>query len=86
MYSNSIRRWLPASILLWTSFAIPVAAQQEYPEQSGQDWQESHVAETLSKAKAGNGAAQFELSLIYRSAAGVDKDLAEAPIRCMAAY
>lgn len=78
MYSNSIRRWLAASILLWTSFAISVAAQQESPEQSAQDWQKSHVAETLSKAKAGDGAAQFELSLVYRSGAGVDKDLAEA--------
>lgn len=78
MYLNRIRRLLGASILLWTSFAIPLAAQQESPQQSAQDWEKSHVEETLSKAKAGDGAAQFDLSLMYRSGEGVDKDLAEA--------
>jgi TPR repeat protein len=77
MYSNSIGRWLAVHILL-SSFAIAAAAQQESPEQSPQDWQKSRAEETLSKAKAGDGAAQFDLSLIYRSGDGVEKDLAEA--------
>lgn len=78
MFSNIIRRWLTAHMLLWTLFAVPAAAQRESSEQSPQEWEKSYVEETMSKAKAGDGAAQFDLSLIYRSGEVVDKDLAEA--------
>jgi TPR repeat protein len=57
---------------------IPATAQQEPSASSSNDSQKSNFEDNLTRAKAGDADAQYELSLLYHSGVEVEKSETEA--------